>query len=184
MRYRTIAMAALAFVALAAVPTSASALRDTPTFLMAKGLNLTQASYIKNWNRRDLRCSKRWHPSGESYWLGKCSIHVNRHGRHGSTRYRGYGSVSLRQYFNIHLWSVEYDIRIARPVTPSDWRKYRRDKRRHNEWCEREVARGAICEAPITTETPEPPKPHKPRSPIRERVKRLGVTTEWPINLH
>lgn len=175
MRLQTIAVAAVAAVALLALPVQASALRDTPTFLMAKGLNLTEASYVKRWGKRDLQCSKRWHPSGESYWRGKCGIRVNRRGRHGTTRYRGFGAVSLRRYFNIHLWGVEYDIRIARPVTPSDWQKYRRDKRR----CERAEFEGYIC-----GETTSVPNPRKPRGPIREHLRRLATEKEWPIILH
>jgi hypothetical protein len=110
MRFKLV-VAVLGIAALGAImPTAAYALRDTPTFLMWKGLN-NDLELKGHWN---LRCSKRWHPSGESYLAGKCSLHKREGRGQGHRTYDGYGIVALHQVYQTFYWSWYVSLRVSR----------------------------------------------------------------------
>ena len=122
MRFRT-AAAVLGITALGAiaVPSSAFALRDTPAFLMAKGLNDSSVAFTEHgWH---LRCSKGWHRESEAWWSGRCWRIHKREGRgYHSNFYNGQGIVFLRLKYGVFYWSYEYDIQIFHSRLQADRR--------------------------------------------------------------
>jgi hypothetical protein len=99
-----------AFGAIASPTTAYARFRDTPTFLMEKGLN-SNLELKGGWQ---LRCSKRWHPSGESYWAGKCSLHKREGSGPGHRTYDGYGIVALHRVYRSFYWSWYVSLRVRR----------------------------------------------------------------------
>lgn len=144
MRFR-MAAAVLGIAALGAIaaPSSAFAFRDTPAFLMAKGLNNSSISGTeRGWH---LHCSRRWHPAGgEAWWGSRCWRIHKREGRgHRSNFYDGHGLVLLRLRYGVFYWSYEFDIRLFRrgckprvePWQQAEYEDgYKEWEKAHEEW--------------------------------------------------
>jgi hypothetical protein len=169
---KKLAMLIVALVALAALPATASAkFRDTPTFMMAKGLEEDPLGTGIPWK---LNCSKRWVRQSEDEWASRCGLKATKGNSLGVYHYWGTGYVFLRQYFNIYLWSYQYDYRVTHPVELWEiefWEQWRAE-------CEYENQ-----DHPEENEACFKIGGPKPQGTIHEH-KKHPLSSERPINLH
>lgn len=86
--------------------------RDTPQFLMQKGLGELLITVRGDWK---LHCWHRYREAGESWWIGRCwRIHLREGTGYRSNFINGHGEVILHRSYGLFYVSWSFDLQVFR----------------------------------------------------------------------